>query len=299
MRYIIENEEVLVELESFGAEIKSLVDKQTNQEYMWSGDPKYWGKTAPFLFPFIGKLKNEQFKYEGQAFTIDKHGFGQRMEYEVVEKTDTSILFQVFDTEETYLKYPFHFKLQIQYEIVNKSVKESWFVTNLGEREMFFSIGGHAAFACPLFGEGKRTGNFIKLHGITDQGELESLCIDENGLITENTVAVPLEYGNVRITEHLFDQDALVFAQKGIVAAGLCNEKGEEYIRVECNAPVWGIWTMPNQEASYVCLEPWYGICDEKTFDGEISERPFTNKLAPNSTWTGQNIIKFGFSIDK
>ena len=61
MRYIIENEEVLVELESFGAEIKSLVDKQTNQEYMWSGDPKYWGKTAPFLFPFIGKLKNEQF----------------------------------------------------------------------------------------------------------------------------------------------------------------------------------------------------------------------------------------------
>ena len=39
MRYFLENESVKVEFESFGAEIKSLVTKATNPEYMWSANP--------------------------------------------------------------------------------------------------------------------------------------------------------------------------------------------------------------------------------------------------------------------
>ena len=54
MRYILENDTLRVEIESFGAEIKSVKRKADGREYMWCGDPKYWGRTSPVLFPFVG-----------------------------------------------------------------------------------------------------------------------------------------------------------------------------------------------------------------------------------------------------
>ena len=50
MRYFLENEFLTVELESLGAEIKSLVKKATGQEYMWGAAPAYWGKTAGRIY---------------------------------------------------------------------------------------------------------------------------------------------------------------------------------------------------------------------------------------------------------
>lgn len=49
MRYILENDTLRVEIESFGAEIKSVKRKADGREYMWCGDPKYWGRTSPAL----------------------------------------------------------------------------------------------------------------------------------------------------------------------------------------------------------------------------------------------------------
>jgi galactose mutarotase-like enzyme len=69
-------------------------------------------------------------------------------------------------------------------------------------------------------------------------------------------------------------------------------ENGREYVRVECDAPVWGVWSVPNNDANYVCLEPWYGICDYEGFEGEISERPYTNVVESGETWTGGNVIR-------
>ncbi len=66
MRYFLENELIQVEFESFGAEMKSLKKKADGQEYMWCADPAYWGKTAPVLFPFIGKTVNMEYRYAGQ-----------------------------------------------------------------------------------------------------------------------------------------------------------------------------------------------------------------------------------------
>lgn len=107
MRVYLENETVKVEIETFGAEIKSLVKKATGQEYMWCANPAYWGKTAPFLFPFIGKLVEEKYTYEGKVYPAQKHGFGQRVGYEIVEQEADRIVLRTTDTKETYADYPF------------------------------------------------------------------------------------------------------------------------------------------------------------------------------------------------
>ncbi len=292
MRYTLENDFIKVELESFGAEIKSLVKKATGQEYMWCANPAYWGKTAPFLFPFIGKTVQEEYRYEGKVYPADKHGFGQRVPYEVVEQSAERIVFRTKDTEETYVKYPFHFVLDIEYVLGEDSVQENWYVKNTGDNTMYFSIGGHAAFACPLNGEG-RCGQKIKLFGVEHKTLIFSLRANEKGLITDNLLTLDLEEGSmITIDEHTFEADALIFDGEGVTAVGLCDETGKEYVRVECDAPVWGVWSMPDNGASYVCLEPWYGICDYEGFEGELAERPYTNVANPGETWQGGNTIK-------
>ena len=61
-RHKLENELIAIEVEEHGAELKSLVRKNTGKEYMWKADPKFWGRTSPVLFPFVGAVKEKQFR---------------------------------------------------------------------------------------------------------------------------------------------------------------------------------------------------------------------------------------------
>ncbi len=294
MRFILENENLRLEAESFGAELKSLVRKSDGREYLWSGDPAYWGKTAPLLFPFIGKLQDESYTYRGRVYPMDKHGFGQRVDYEVAGQEADRIRFVTADSEKTREKYPFSFRLEVEYVLLEDGVRENWYVTDTGKEPLYFSVGGHGAFACPpagLAGQG-RTGCQVKLYGAEEKECLYSLRLDKKGLITSQLLPVGLKDGRFVITEDLFAGDALIFDREGITAAALCDPAGREYVRVECGCPVWGIWSHPDPGASYVCLEPWYGICDFAGFEGELPERPHTYQALPGQTWTGGNTVR-------
>ncbi|MFG6355448.1 MAG: aldose 1-epimerase family protein [Acetatifactor sp.] len=296
MQYIMENDRFRVTLDSMGAEIKSVWDKQLELEHMWSADPAYWGKTAPFLFPFIGKLEQERFIYEGKVYPADKHGFGQRVEYELTKQTPDSACFRIQDTDVTREKYPFRFELEIFYSLREDGIREDWHIKNTGEKPMYFSVGGHAAFACPPVkegGKGSRTGQKIRLYGVGNKTELQTLRLNDKGVITQEYGLVKLHEGCFEITEGLFDRDALIFDRAGITAAALCDTEGREYVRVECDAPVWGIWSHPDSGAGYVCLEPWYGICDYAGYEGELSERPHTQTILPGEIWRGGNTMIF------
>ena len=109
MRYILENDTLRVEIESFGAEIKSVKRKADGREYMWCGDPKYWGRTSPVLFPFVGAPKNKEYRYEGRTYPMGQHGFARDMEFTLEAQEGKSIWFVLSSTEETYVKYPFRF----------------------------------------------------------------------------------------------------------------------------------------------------------------------------------------------
>ena len=115
MRYTLENENLKVEIDSFGAEIKSVKRKSDNFEYMWCGDKKYWGRTSPVLFPFVGAPKNKEYRYDGKTYTMGQHGFARDMEFTLEAQTEENISFVLTDTAETCEKYPFHFALHIGY----------------------------------------------------------------------------------------------------------------------------------------------------------------------------------------
>ena len=54
----ISNEKITIQVDSLGAELKSLKSVAQGKEYMWDADPAYWQRTSPVLCPFVGGLKD-------------------------------------------------------------------------------------------------------------------------------------------------------------------------------------------------------------------------------------------------
>ena len=53
MKRIIENDFLKVTIDDHGAELVSIYDKEKDREVIWQGDPKFWGRHAPVLFPNV------------------------------------------------------------------------------------------------------------------------------------------------------------------------------------------------------------------------------------------------------
>ena len=58
----INNDQITAQFKTLGAELFSLKDKN-NKEFIWEGNPDFWGKHSPILFPIVGSLKNNTFEY--------------------------------------------------------------------------------------------------------------------------------------------------------------------------------------------------------------------------------------------
>lgn len=172
MRYILENDTLRVEIESFGAEIKSVKRKADGREYMWCGDPKYWGRTSPVLFPFVGAPKNKEYRYEGRTYPMGQHGFARDMEFTLEAQEGKSIWFVLSSTEETYAKYPFRFRLHIGYMLDENEVSVHWKVDNTDEKPMYFSTG-----ATSWHFVARSTGNRIRRGIVSGSEILPTDCI--------------------------------------------------------------------------------------------------------------------------
>lgn len=75
MQVILENEELRIEINRFGAELTRIYGKKNDTEYLWNADPKYWKRSSPVLFPFVGSLKNKEYRFEGKTYPMGQHGF--------------------------------------------------------------------------------------------------------------------------------------------------------------------------------------------------------------------------------
>ena len=71
----MENEYLKVEISQHGAELSRIYDKKRHHEVIWSADPAYWNRHAPVLFPFVGKVTNGAYRYQGKSYPMGQHGF--------------------------------------------------------------------------------------------------------------------------------------------------------------------------------------------------------------------------------
>ncbi len=280
--YELKNEKVSILVNSHGAELKSLKRLSTGTEYMWKADPQFWGRTSPVLFPFVGSLKEKEYKTKGEVYPMSQHGFARDMEFELVSQDENEIWFELKSSEETLKKYPYEFILKLGYKLLDEGVEVLWQVENPGQEELPFSIGGHPAFNCPIEEGKKQTDYQIYLDA---RGEISSTRIGEKGLATDQRDIYELKEGYLPITENLFDYDALVIEHDQAKEVSLCTAEGTPYLTVTMEAPLFGIWSPPHKNAPFICIEPWYGRCDHENFAGELADREWGNLLTPGGVW--------------
>lgn len=289
MEFYLKNGELEVEICSKGAELVSL--KREGREYMWSADPAYWGRTAPILFPFVGGLRGKQYRYQGKTYEMGQHGFARDMEFTPVSQTENTLVMRLCETAETMEKYPFRFLLELSYEVREEGLLVGWRVKNTDEKTLYFSIGGHPAFNCPMEGRGSQSDYMLRFmkEGKPLQ-EIVSAVID-GGLVGEDTLEFGLEDGYLPVTPDLFDTDTIVLEGGQTDEVSLCDPDGKEYIRVNFDMPLVGIWTPIQKNAPFLCIEPWCGRCDDADFEGELPEKRWGNALEPSEEFTASYTI--------
>ncbi|EPF25602.1 hypothetical protein HMPREF1221_02156 [Treponema socranskii subsp. paredis ATCC 35535] len=282
MQYEISNGVISIAAVLKGAELVSL--KKSGMEYLWQADSVVWNRSAPNLFPFVGKLNGGVYRFGGKTYPMTPHGFARDVPFVLSKRTDTYLRFALSDTDETRKVYPFPFLFEITYTITGSTLTQTWRVTNTGKSMIYFSLGAHPGFVCPVQG-GKLTEWTIRFSGDKKIDRVTARTINAAGLVQEKTDSYALSDGAVRVTADMFSHDALIFENSGIKAVTLLDKSKKEFVRVDFDTGVFGLWSPQERGAPFLCIEPWYGRCDRAGFSGELSEREWGNSLPPSAVF--------------
>lgn len=271
MIYTLENDILKIAVDTHGAELSSIYRKDERREMLWQGDSAFWGRKSPVLFPVVGKYKNGKTTYNGKEYSLGQHGFARDSEFTLVEKTDNKLAFELTSNSETLTKYPFRFRLICSFEIQNDKIIVGWNVENIDDKTIYFSIGAHPAFYCE---KGKTV-------LAMNSESLKYNLINSDGLYTAPKYDIENSFV---LHDSLFDNDALIIENGNVNEISLV-ENNKKYLTVKFDAPLFGIWSPTKKNAPFVCIEPWYGRCDAEDFEGDITEREWSNSLKAGENW--------------
>ena len=283
MVYELSNEMLTAQFSDMGAELMSLKNNKTGQEYMWHGDKKYWGRRSPILFPMVGRLREGKYTYNGKEYQMPPHGFARDKEFSCISENKEEIWFALDADPNTREIYPFDFRLEIGYRLQDRTLTVLWKVTNEEKsKEMYFSIGAHPAFLCPLKEGEKQSEYSIQM----DQEEVLFARADlGTGLMFNYKNMLTLPGGRHLLEEGFFDEGTYIIEDYQVGKISLSDPDNMPYITVTFHSPLVALWSPEKKNAPFVCIEPWYGRCDRETFEGTLKEREWSNTLAPGGVF--------------
>ena len=283
----VKKNNISFKVNELGAELKSLVCD--GKEYIWYSEPKFWKRSAPFLFPIVGSMKGHKTIINGKEYTLTQHGFLRDQDFNVVLEEEGKLVLENQYNEETLSKYPFKYKAKVTYEVIDESLKTSVEITNLGEEVMPFNIGGHPAFNCPLY-----DGETFEDYKVVFEKEetFGSPEVVEGGLLNFDNPVYSLENAKeIALKKDLFTIDTILIPKVKSKSVKLLNKEGKG---IEFSYPKFStlaIWT-PYNEAPFVCLEPWIGYNDKHDTNGEYLTKDDLVKLSSNQSYEVSYTIK-------
>lgn len=281
MDYQINNKHIQAVLSDTGAELQSV--KKDRGEYLWNGDFAYWPERSPILFPYVGRFTDGKYLLNGRELEMGIHGFARKLPFAAVYQEEDSITFELRDNEETFRMYPYHFILQISYELQENEIIITYRVSNGSRETMYFGIGGHPGFRVPLDKGLTFSDYYLEFGGASrpDRVGHTPACF----LSGENT-EFPLEEGKkIRLTHTMFDDDAIVL-QNMADEVTLKSDKGSRRVRVSYpDMRYLGLWHAPGTEAPYICIEPWTSLPSRQDIVEEFRYKNDLIRLTPGEQY--------------
>jgi galactose mutarotase-like enzyme len=275
--YKISNEWLSVKINLLGAELQSIENVKDHYEYLWQGNPEYWSRKAPVLFPIVGKLLDDEYYVDEKIYNMKQHGFARDHVFTLYSQDQNSLAFELKETKDTLEHYPYKFSLIIKYTLEKNNLTISYKVSNFSEKTMPFSIGGHPAF--------NMTQNSYL---VFNERQLKSYQVESRGINKKEKI-IELQKGQLPLKQSTFEKDALIF--KDIYDVKFVQENHS--IHLLCDGfPYLGVWSKPSG-APFVCLEPWYGLGDLIDHDKNIYHKEGINTLDSKQNFNCNYTLKF------
>ena len=266
----LENDLIEISVKEDGAEQVSFKLKEDGTEYLWQANPAVWGRYAPVLFPIVGRVKDNQYTIDGKTYMLGQHGFARDSKFVILTQTENSVEYQIISNKETMKIYPFQFKLNVKYEIKDRTLKVAYTVENIDDKKIYFSVGAHPGFKCPIV-EGENIEDYYL--EFSEKETAEVLRLNEESLVSSNKALFLKNENIIPLSEKLFADGVLIFEDLKSEKISIKSKKTNKSITMEFqDFKYFGIWTVPDQP-QFVCLEPWHGIADFDTSDGNLKTK--------------------------
>lgn len=266
------------EVSPVGAELRSLRTRR-GRELLWQADPRWWGQTAPLLFPIIGRAPGDAVRHEGRAYPMPLHGFAHATRFDLVVADAHRCAWRLRDNARTRASYPFAFELLVTYAVHEGSLESAMTVHNTGSDMLPVSFGFHPGFRWPLLDGDARDDHRLVL----SRPERPAALGAEGGFLAD-TRPTPLVEQELRLSDDHFGRGALILSP--VQSDAVSYRSGEkELLRVSwSNCSALGIWTKPGAE--FICIEPWHGLPGSPDSEDELLHRPGVTRLAPGQAMT-------------
>ena len=288
--HTMENDVLRVSVADEGAELVSVLDKRSGEERIWQADPAVWNRHAPILFPFVGKVVDGKYRFNGREYPMKtQHGFARDKVFACVRAGEDCVLHELRDTPETLEIYPWPFRLRVKHsldEAEPSRLRVTWEVENTGTETMLFAIGAHPGFLMPP-GTAKEECRI----GFPGKESLSYFSANPAGYaLPEIVKELPLTDSASPWLDNM--PETWIFQNQGIDRVEIRRPDGEPYVALDCPGfPLLAVWA--KAEGPYICLEPWYGRTDNAGFTGTLAEKPGEQSLAPGETITYSYAMTF------
>ena len=265
-------------INTHGAELQSL--KCNGREYLWHGDPTFWGRRSPILFPMVGKVYGNVFRVDGKEYPMGQHGFARDSEF---TKVGDRYVLSGCPLE----KYPYKFELSVNYKAEGNRFYACWEVLNCDDKDIHFQIGAHPALLLPDYHEEDPIHGYLQCFDGNSNVIRQPMLSHglDGGFLTELTAPVPMPVdkdGLLPITGETFAIDTFMLEDGQVKSVMLLDKNKKPYLTVGSDqTQAYGLWAPHKPGCPFVCLEPWCGITDPVGFTGDLSERYLNHRFAP------------------
>ena len=269
-------------VDSQGAQLMSLALE--GREYLWQGDPAWWSRRAPVLFPTVGVLAGDEATSAQGPVRLKRHGIVRLYDHEVVAEGPSSVTYRLGSSPETREAYPFDFRLEMTYSLAAGALSQRFRVTNVGSVDLPFSLGGHPAFNVPVSGAGDAFEDY-ELR-FERAWTCASPAIDADGLYDFSRMLPVVEDADVLPMSHALFERHLTITLADVPGSRvtLAGPAGRGVEVVFEGFPYLGVWSAEGG-APFVAIEPWCGLASAHDEDGSLEGKRGIVTLEPGGTF--------------
>ena len=252
----INSDKLVVNIDTEGAQLLSV--KSNGKERLWQNNNGSWTSHAPVLFPVCGKVTA---LVDGKQIALPQHGVVRHEQFEASQPNAATVKMTISSNEVTRSKYPFDWSYVITYSVDGDTLHIKHEVTNIGNKTMYYSLGGHESFLLD-----SDVGNYKVV--LSQDTTLNSLIQDENGRLNGESVTFATD-GVLQLPADFLDGRTIIFAnvksREALLKDNSDNVLAEVGFPQFCNLMLWR-----PVGGHVICIEPWLNLPD--TAEKPVSE---------------------------